>query len=150
MERISKNYKMSEFAVSATASAKGINNEIPESVKPAIRALVNKVLQPISDYTEWTNVLTSGYRSGALNKAVGGAVNSQHTKGEAADCNFYQKINGKKVKVSSYLAAKTIVESGVTFDQMILYPTFVHLSNKLSGENRKQILYNKSYTGERL
>ena len=35
-------------------------------------------------------------------------------------------------------------------DQMILYPTFVHISHKLGGPQRKRILYNKSYKGEQV
>ena len=33
---------------------------------------------------------------------------------------------------------------------MIIYPTFVHFSHKLHGEQRRQVLYNKSYKGRRI
>ena len=36
------------------------------------------------------------------------------------------------------------------YDQMILYPTFVHFSHRLNGKQRGQTLYNKRYKGEKV
>ena len=105
-----------------------------------MKSLVDNVLQPLRD--EWGQSLhiNSGYRCQRLNQLVGGVDTSQHTKGEAADI---------KCKTPRTLAA--LAESmNLPFDQMILYPTFVHFSHKLEGEQRHQILYNKSYNGPTL
>ena len=142
--RISKNFTMDEFSVSA--SYPELARDIPINVRPAVKALVLNLLQPICDRTGWSDTILSGYRSIELNRAVKGASGSQHMKGEAADNLF--KRNGKPVSIIEVL--KLVKESGLDFDQMIAYPTFVHLSYTTKRPNRKQILYNVSYTGKRL
>lgn len=147
---ISKNFKYAEFSASATASARGINNEIPENVKPAVRALVLNLLQPLCDRTGWSDLITSGYRSSELNRAVGGASASQHCKGEAADNKFYRKVNGVTRYVIPIEVVRTLLTSELDFDQAIVYPSFVHLSYTVARPNRRQVLYDKTYRGDRL
>lgn len=148
--QISKNYKLSEFAQSAKARQMGRAVEIPADVIPHIHALVFNLLQPISDATGWANVISSGYRPDWLNKAVGGSDTSQHPKGQAADCNFYErKADGKLGrKIPTVEVMAKVRELGLPFDQMIAYNTFTHLS--YSARRRMQVLYNKGYTGKRL
>ena len=142
--KISKNFRMDEFNVSASHPelAKGI----PINIRPAIIALVVHVLQPICDKTGWSCTINSGYRSIELNRAVKGALSSQHMKGEAADCVF--KKDGKAVKIIDVM--KVAKDNCINFDQMIAYPTFVHFSYTRLKANRKMVLYNSSYVGKRL
>ena len=148
MERISKNFTYEEFERSATAVANNINNRMPASVKPAIRALTMNLLQPLCDAEGWNDLISSGYRCDALNKLVGGVDTSQHRRGEAADNKFYETINCKKVMIEPIRVARTVKKLGLVFDQMIVYPTFVHLS--YCERNRMQVLYNKRYNGPKL
>ena len=143
MGDISKNFSYSEFEHSKTAIDKGIDNTIPnETVKKAIKALVDNVLQPLRDALEATTIIDSGYRSKELNELVGGVETSQHRKGEAGDTRspFYTSLE----------VARKAVELKLPYDQLILYPTFVHFSHKLKGKQRGQILYNRRYTGEKI
>lgn len=141
---------MAEFAVSATAAAKGIKMVIPEAVKPNIVALVTKLLQPLCDATGWRDQVNSGYRSPEVNKLVGGVPTSQHLTGQASDNMFYTKtVDGVKY-VRAVDVLRSLVASGLDFDQAIAYPTFVHLSYRAHGKNRRQVLYNKSYKGAKL
>lgn len=149
-EQISKNFKMSEFAVSTSASAKGHTIVIPEDLKSNVVTLVINLLQPICDATGWKDKINSGYRDEFTNNLVGGAKGSQHTKGEAADNMFYVLKDGKAEYLKPIEVLRKVVELRLDFDQMIAYPTFVHLSYTTSKQNRKQILYNSSYKGERL
>ena len=142
--KISKNFRMDEFNVSA--SYPELARGIPINVRPAIIALVVHVLQPICDKTGWSCTINSGYRSIELNRAVGGALSSQHMKGEAADCVF--KKDGKAVKIIDVM--KVAKDNCINFDQMIAYPTFVHFSYTRLRANRKMVLYNSSYVGKRL
>lgn len=148
--QIGKNFKLSEFEYSQTAQENGIDNRIKdEGIKQNIIDLVTNVLQPICDLTGWHNRISSGYRCPELNKLVGGVPTSQHTKGQASDNKFYTTRNVDTEYLTSYEVAKKVVESGLTFDQLILYPTFVHISyNK--GNNRNSVLYSKDYKGQRL
>ena len=50
-----------------------------------LKALCMEVLQPLRDYLGKPVVISSGYRSEEVNRAVGGVKGSQHLKGEAAD-----------------------------------------------------------------
>lgn len=150
MKKISNNFSWSEFSASNTAKAQGIDNTIPESVKPAIEGLVTNVLQPICDATGWQDIISSGYRSAALNKAVGGVESSQHRTGEAADNKYYTKYNGKVYYTQPFDVLLILLAKGLVFDQAILYDSFIHISYKAKGTNRMQILYNSSYTGPRL
>ena len=143
MGDISKNFSYSEFEYSKTAIEKGIDNTIPnETVKKAIKALVDNVLQPLRDALEATTIIDSGYRCKELNELVGGVETSQHRKGEASDTRspFYTPLE----------VARKAVELKLPYDQLILYPTFVHFSHKLKGKQRGQILYNRRYTGEKI
>ena len=140
--RISKNFTLDEFSVSA--SHPELAQGIPINVRPAIIALVTHILQPICDKTGWTCKINSGYRSIELNRAVGGAPTSQHMKGEAADCVFMK--DKKPVPIIEVLK----VGKELCFDQMIAYPTFVHFSYTRLRANRKMVLYNSSYVGKRL
>lgn len=150
MEQISKNFKMSEFEDSSTAKAAGIPNVAPDSAKAAIRALVANLLQPLCDQTWWRDRINSGYRSPELNRLVGGAATSQHVKGEAADNVFYNVEGGKAIPVKPINVLRAVMQLGLDFDQMIAYPTFVHLSYTTTRPNRREVLYSKDYKGERL
>lgn len=143
MGNISKNFSFDEFEYSARAIAEGIENKIPSAqVGGAIRALTEAVLQPLRDDLEATVIVESGYRCKELNELVGGVESSQHRKGEAADIRspFFEPLH----------IARRVVALQLPFDQLILYPTFVHVSHKLKGKQRGQILYNRRWTGEKI
>ena len=141
MSKVSKNFTWEEFTASDTAKRYGILNQITDwDVRDNIIALVENVLQPLRDaYGKPINI-NSGYRCAELNKKVGGVATSQHTKGQAADCGVDDPL----------ALARLLLDLGLEFDQAIVYSTFLHISYKAEGENRKQLLYNKSYTGPRL
>lgn len=141
MGTISKNFSYREFEESQTATQKGICNIITSfEVRDSVKALVLNVLQPLRDAWGQSLKINSGYRCPELNKLVGGVSNSQHTKGEAADV----------ASDNPFELAKLAKELELPFDQMILYPTFVHFSHNLKGPQRGYVGYNKSYKGKRL
>ena len=133
---ITQNFSWEEFERSNKATELGIDNTIPdENVADNIRALVFNVLQPLRDACGHPLRVNSGYRSKVLNKAVKGAANSQHTRGEAADIH----------EDNPFTLAWLVLHIGLPFDQLILYDTFIHLSHKRNGTQRGQILYDQSY-----
>lgn len=138
---VSKNFDYKEFEKSDTAKRLGITNEINTSeIRDSVKALVLEVLQPLRDAWGEPLHVNSGYRCKELNEAVDGVETSQHCKGEAADisCSEPAKL------------AQLAYDLELPYDQMILYPTFVHFSHKLNAQQRKQVLYNKQYQGEKL
>jgi len=145
--QLTKNFFLHEFIKSPTALRLGINNYPDEKVVKNLKRLCEKVLQPVRDHFDRPVVITSGYRSPLLNKHVGGAPNSQHTTGEAAD--FY--IPGiDNLQVASW------IKDNLIFDQLILEyyqggnSGWIHVS--YSDRNRKQVLtitYSGRYNGLR-
>ena len=133
---LSKNFSLNEMCRSNTASVRGLPN-VPnaEQVKN-LQQLCENVLQPLRDHLGKPVVINSGFRSQAVNMAVGGAKNSQHTKGEAAD-----------IKCKDYPYAKEIytwIMDNLKFDQVILErkgkAVWVHVSFRTNGKNRQQAL----------
>lgn len=90
-----KYFTVTELTRSATATKLGILNTPSESVINNLELLVYHILDPLRELYGKPITVTSGYRSQALNKSVGGAVNSQHIKGEAADITT-GSISGNK------------------------------------------------------
>lgn len=83
--RLSPSFTLGEMLVSQTASRKRIDNTPTPQVIEALRTLAQQVLQPTRNHFNRPVVVSSGYRSPQLNRAVGGARSSQHVLGEAAD-----------------------------------------------------------------
>ena len=107
---------------------------LPNGIEESLAALVVNVLDPVREKLGRSIVVNSGFRCPVHNRAVGGATGSQHVKGEAADVTLVQ---GSGCRVNDL--AKAIVANG-TWDQLILYPRFVHVSYKRGGGNRREIL----------
>lgn len=138
MGTISKNFDWKEFTKSDTATRLHIINEVTTwEVRDNIKALVDNILQPLRDAWGQPLFINSGYRCLKLNAAVGGVPTSQHVMGMAADVGCS----------NPYELAKLAVKLKLDFDQLIVYPTFVHFSYDKDGRNRGQILYNKRYKG---
>lgn len=82
---LSPSFSLAEFTKSQTAIRRGIANDPPPAHLAAMQLLCAKVLEPVRLHFGRPVKISSGYRSAALNKAIGGAASSQHSVGEAAD-----------------------------------------------------------------
>ena len=80
-----KYFTISEFERSETAARMGIDNRVPTEARTNLIALTDHVLDPLREAWGKPIVVTSGYRSYAVNKAVGGVATSSHLTGRAAD-----------------------------------------------------------------
>ena len=76
-------------------------------------------------------VVNSGYRSPAVNRAVGGARNSAHMTGHAVDFVCHGFGDPRQI-------CETLARSGLVFDQLIEEGGWTHLS--FSPEARRQVL----------
>ena len=139
--KISKNFTLEELTASATAKAKGIINNPGQTDIVNLCGLVHNVLQPLRNWWGKEVKIGSGYRSLALNRAVGGVSNSQHMKGEAADLC----IDGDIQKGKSWFQ---YIKQHCEFDQLIWEKNpktgayWVHVSYRCDGKNRKQVISN--------
>lgn len=106
--------------------------KLPACCEESLDALMTEVLEPARRRLGKPIVINSGYRCPKHNAEVGGVANSQHMKGEAAD-----------IRCADNKLLAEIIEQKGNFDQLIIYPTFLHVSYKRHGNNRKQIIIKK-------
>jgi hypothetical protein len=137
--QLSKNLALSEVTRSETAKRRGISNmPTPEHIEN-FKKLAENVFQPIREHFGVPIRISSGYRSKALNTAIGGSLSSQHCKGEAIDID----MDGTSITNKQIF---DFVKANVNFDQMIwefgtdANPDWVHVSYNSDGAQRKQIL----------
>lgn len=84
-EKITTHFTIAEFEHSDTATIHEIENKIPKDLYQNILYGCEKILEPAREKLGKPIRITSGYRCPQLNKLVGGAANSYHMKGMAAD-----------------------------------------------------------------
>ena len=135
---LTKNFSYQEMIKSSTADRIGVSNDATREHVINLVNLCNFILQPVRDEFGPIRV-NSGYRSPALNKAVGGSKTSQHCNGEAADFESSRISNPELA---------TWVAKNLDFDQLILefydgkdpHSGWVHCSYKMDGSNRGNTL----------
>lgn len=128
-------FTRAELCASAVAKKHGIDNTPPPAVSVKLDTLINRCLDPIRAAWGKPIRVNSGFRSPALNKAVGGALNSQHTRGEAADITV-----GSREANARLLA---MIRDRFEYDQLIDEHdgAWVHISYKSSGNRRETLRY---------
>ena len=176
---LSPHFKLSEFVVSETASRHGIDNTPPEEAVENLRRLCQGTLEPLREALQLPVVITSGFRTKALNDRLAhSSERSQHMQGCAAD--FYvscaaeprfnaaeprfkvqrafgpvqgsivqgSKVQGSKVQGRREVLIKAfrliITSHEIDYDQLILYPNFIHVSYVSKERNRHNILKARS------
>ena len=125
--------------------------QLPPFARENIEALVENVLDPLRERYGKPIVVNSGYRCAKHNREVGGATNSQHMCGEAADIrpttNFARSSSarllpkGRKNYTNELKLLRQLIIESRKFDQLIVYPTFLHVSWKRRGGNRRTVLW---------
>ena len=123
--KLSENFTLAEL----TATSTGVDNTPDQKIINSLSVLVQKVLQPARETLGKPITVNSGYRSVAVNKAVGGVATSQHCKGEAVDLTTGTKEGNRELFA---------ILSDMEFDQLIdeRDMSWIHVSYK----NRNQIL----------
>lgn len=145
--KLTKNLSLQEMLKSRTATRLGLSNSPNEEHVKNMQALAENIFQPLRDYFGVPIHISSGYRSEALNKAIGGSKSSQHCKGEAMDIDRDGYSQPDNAQLFEY------IKNNLDFDQMIWEfgtqknPEWVHVSHKRDGKNRAELLvaYKTSY-----
>ena len=169
---LTPHFKLSEFTESATAKKHGIDNTPPPEVKENLRRLCVHTLEPLREALQLPVIITSGYRTKALNSIIAHAAErSQHMEGRAADFYVAQApVSGFKFqdcpsgesahvrdnsnKLGSPLAQSQtsghrewlirafrtiILDEKIDYDQLIIYPSFIHVSYVSRERNRRRL-----------
>lgn len=128
--KLSKNFSLREMT--RTSHRRYLEeNHLRAATDPIILsrlvATCSILAQPIRDHFEAPLAAHSGFRYGALNKAIGGSKSSQHMKGEAID---FHVVGHDLRDVFEWIWQ----ESGLWFGQLILegnragQPSWIHMS----------------------
>lgn len=133
---------------SATAQKLGIDNTPTANIRAHLTetiTLLESIRNEWGKYCDDNNlgspaiVVSSGYRSPALNKAVGGVKNSSHVLGYAADI---LPANGKQDEFERFMAT-VFSKMGYAYDQIIVERSktarWVHVGyKKADGKQRRE------------
>ena len=111
---MTKNFSISEFECKSGA-------KMPASVRKNIERLA-KNLQVLRDELGASITITSGYRSAAHNKKIGGAANSRHVVGDAADF----KVQGFTPQQVAAIIEKLIKDGKMEQGGLKAYASWVH------------------------
>lgn len=129
--KLGKYFTLEEMTHSQTAARMGIDNTPSPAQIDSLVLLVAKILDPLRQASGRPITVSSGFRSYELNKAVGGAINSQHTMGQAADITLADSDISQTIDLIRALA--------LPFDQLIdEFGRWVHVS--YGPKNRGQVL----------
>lgn len=108
---LSKNFSLNELTKSQIATRYGIKNEPNTKQIENLKILCEQILQPVRDHYQLPVVVSSGYRSPAVNAKAGSGGTSQHLIGQAADF---------EVPGLSNLEVARWISKNLDFDQLIL------------------------------
>jgi uncharacterized protein YcbK (DUF882 family) len=127
---LSEHFTLEELTASQAAVRNGLDN------RPGLEEVKNlrwlaEVLEKVRALVGKPVHVSSGYRSPAVNRAVGGSAKSAHMLGLAADIT----VPGMGCKD----LAELIRSSGIGFDQLIHEGQWVHIG-LAEGSLRKQVL----------
>ena len=149
---LSPHFALNEFTESPTARKYDIPNEPTPEVIQNLKALCNGTLEPLREALGLPVIITSGYRSKRLNDILSHASHrSQHLVGSASD--FYVGwassigARGQSGSCGPFARERLIkafrlilTDESIDYDQLILYPYFIHVSYVSPQANRHYIM----------
>lgn len=137
--RLSPHFTLEELTFSQTAARRGIDNTpTPEVLENLKRTALG--LEGIRILLGVPIIVSSGYRSPALNAAVGGSKSSQHMTGEAAD--FTAPGFG-----SPRAVVDRMTDAHIEYDQCIVeFGRWVHVSFVKSNARRQALIIDENGT----
>lgn len=144
--QLSKNLTLAEATKSQVATRLGIKN-VPNQVQTRnLQLIAQHVFQPVRDHFDVAIAVTSGFRSLALNRTIGGSKTSEHMEGRALDLDgdVFGGVTNKEIF--------DYIKNNLEFNQLIWEfgdkdnPDWVHVSYK-EGSNKRQVLKAKMHKG---
>lgn len=134
-----ESFTWNELVRSNTATARGIDNTPTKQEQwDSLQYLAENCLQPARNHFGVPLVINSGFRSPALNKAVGGSATSFHSIACAADCDFGNRTTPTLKELFEFFY------KNVPFTELIaedLPNGWIHIALQKGRENEKQTKY---------
>ena len=134
--KLSKHLDIAEVIRSESAKREGIINMPTPEHYENLKVIAEKVFEPIREHFGVPILISSGYRSEALNVYIGGSRSSDHSKGRALDLD----MDGSSSGVTNKMIFE-FIKDNLEYDQLIneFDYAWVHVGYRLN-ENRKQTL----------
>jgi hypothetical protein len=129
-DSLTDHFTLGELVASSTALRLGVDNS-PDNITQLHLLVLALALETVRELLGVPIRIDSGYRCPALNASVGGAQNSAHMTGYAAD--FVAPGFGTPLQIVQAIAA-----SPIAFDQCIQEGNWVHFS--VAPELRRELL----------
>ena len=145
---LTPHFSLLEMCESRTASRYGIVNVAPPEGVENLKRLCERTLEPLREALGRPVVITSGYRYQRLNEILAHSTRrSQHLTGCAADFYVGQgsasrsrfQVAGHRERLIKAFRL-ILTEPSIDFDQLIIYPTFIHVSYVSPQANRHYIM----------
>ena len=128
---LTPHFTLEELTASQSAARLGLDNTPPPEMVDALKRTA-QLLEEVRALLGKPVLVSSGYRAPAVNRAVGGAANSAHMLGCAAD--FSCPAFGSPLDI-----CRAIARSGIAFDQVIHeFRAWVHIA--WAPQPRRQVL----------
>lgn len=121
--QLTPNFTLEELVASDKAKELKIDNRPTDQIALNLKFTAAGLERIRAFLSDTPIVITSGYRSESLNKAVGGAKNSQHQKGEAVDFICPKMLSPWEVCKALESSVRVL---GI--DQLIYERMWVHVS----------------------
>jgi len=138
-QNLSPHFKLREFIASRKAEEHGIDNTPPDEAVENLRRLCEGCLEPLREALGLPVVVTSGFRTRELNDLLAhSSERSQHMLGQAADLYIGSGLSRRELLIKAF--REILTNPKIDFDQIILYPTFIHVSYVSKEKNRRGIL----------
>lgn len=126
--KLSAHFTLDELIASQYAARHGLDNMPSDAIVANLERLCADLLEPLRIAVGRPIVVSSGYRSPEVNRAIGGSSGSAHMLGLAADIT----VPGLSVQA----VCKEIVKLKRPFDQIIdEYSAWVHVA--IAAKNKK-------------
>ena len=119
-QQLSPHFRLSEFVLSQDGARAGLRNVPLASQVANLKRVANLLEQVRTLLGDKPLIISSGFRTPAINKLVGGSTNSAHMQGLAAD--FICPAYGAPHEI-----CMAILDSPLPFDQLIFEGHWVHL-----------------------
>ena len=123
--KLTNNFNLNEFNKHNFPLTETILRNIQELAKN-LQVLHDEVKKPIK--------ITSGYRNAEFNKKIGGASQSRHITGQAADL----KIEGYTPKQVAAIIEKLIASGKMKQGGLGIYSTWIHYDTFFNGKHPRR------------
>lgn len=139
---LTEHFTLEELSKSSTAMRLGISNTPGKDIIANLKALCENILEPLRAAWGAPIIVSSGYRSPKVNKAVGGSSTSEHMTGHAADIRTVSDS-----PEDNRLLLKLLLSLNLPFRQLINEypdkngaPNWIHVSYNPGHPNQKSML----------